>query len=233
MIYYGQQGEDSVLWSIFKKTRKNGFFIDVGALDGMRFSNTYSFEQAGWKGLCIEAHPDYIQYLKKNRPNSKIVHAAVSDTNKDSVDFFSTKIGAFSTLDGTMCNYFGSIWKAAKKYDKIKVPMRTLNSILEEMQVKTIDVISIDIEGTELAAIRGLDLEKYKPRVLVVEALDEERRVNLVNYMKEFGYLCPRRKANNYFFCRTVRDAERLRTSTLVDGKVLRTDHPLRYKNQK
>jgi hypothetical protein len=52
---------------------------------------------------------------------------------------------------------------------KIKVEVRTLDSILKLMQWKRLDFLSIDTEGTEDAVLRGLDLEKVRPRVIVVE----------------------------------------------------------------
>ena len=66
--YFSQQGEDYLLWSLFRKQDVPGFFVEVGALDGLRFGNTYSFEQAGWHGVCNEAHPDYIDLMKKIAP---------------------------------------------------------------------------------------------------------------------------------------------------------------------
>jgi FkbM family methyltransferase len=229
-VYYGQQGEDCLLWSIFKKSKQTGFFIDVGALDGKRFSNTYSFELAGWSGICVEAHPNYIDLLKSNRPNSNVVHAAVSNKNIESVEFFATEIGACSTLDESVCKMFGSTFKSARTYERVMVPMKTLDAILEDVSFSgKIDVVSIDIEGAELAALRGFDLRKYVPRVLVIEAWDAPRRKALVEYMKKFGYVCARRKANNYFFCRSKKDIRRIQSAKMI-GKFIRTDHPLKGK---
>ena len=59
----GQKCEDFLTNIIFKN--KPGVFIDVGAHDGVRFSNSYSYSQIGWKGICIEAHPDYYDLCKK------------------------------------------------------------------------------------------------------------------------------------------------------------------------
>ena len=63
--YYGQRGEDFILWSIFQKDPTPGTYLDIGALDGAHYSNTLSFELAGWKGICVEAHPFYIDICKK------------------------------------------------------------------------------------------------------------------------------------------------------------------------
>jgi len=56
--FYSQNGEDFLLWSLFKG-RKSGFYIDIGAFDGIHLSNSYYFEKNGWDGVCVEAHPEY------------------------------------------------------------------------------------------------------------------------------------------------------------------------------
>jgi len=55
--YYSQHGEDFILDLIFDH-KKSGFFVEVGCIDGLRFSNTLFFEKLGWKGICIEAHKE-------------------------------------------------------------------------------------------------------------------------------------------------------------------------------
>jgi len=64
--YYAKYGEDFVLWSFFN-SQKHGFFVDIGAFDGVYLSNTYSFELRGWEGICVEANPEYTRLLNKNR----------------------------------------------------------------------------------------------------------------------------------------------------------------------
>lgn len=227
--FYGQRGEDCVLWSVFPPDLDNGIFLDVGALDGKRFSNTYSFECEGWKGICVEAHPYYIPYIQKNRPNSIVVHAAVSDKNKEKVEFYANDLGSLSTLDASMQNFFKSNYrKNVREYKKIFVPMRTVDSILEENRIDRVHVVSIDVEGTELAVLKGFNLQKYKPRVLVVEALDKKREVALKSYMKEKKYFCPRRIGNNLFFCCNPKD--RFIINSAKVQKQIHTDHPLKGK---
>ena len=71
---FSQHGEDSIAWSLFRDRQGPGYFVEVGALDGVRFSNTFSFERAGWRGVCVEAHRDYIERLRQNRPRNKCYH---------------------------------------------------------------------------------------------------------------------------------------------------------------
>jgi len=98
MDFYSQHGEDFLLNKIFGG-KKNGYFVEIGCLDGIEFSNTYHFERKGWRGCCIEAHKDFIDSLRKNRPKSAIVHCAVGEEDRDNVTFYANKVGSLSTLD--------------------------------------------------------------------------------------------------------------------------------------
>jgi FkbM family methyltransferase len=221
------------LWSLFKNQKEPGFFVDIGALDGKRCSNTYSFELVGWKGVCAEAHPFYIDYLKKNRPDSIIVHAAIAAKNKESVTFYTNYLGSLSTLDKRLGGYFKKQYgKNFGGFKPVQVPMRTVDSILEENEIESVDVVSIDVEGTELAVLRGFDLRKYKPRVLVIEAIDSRRKKLLDRHMKAVGYKFARSRSNNYFYCRDEADVEIIKKAT-IDGPLIATDHPLVKKRER
>jgi len=177
--YYGQHGEDYLVNRIFNG-KKNGFFVEIGCLDGIDYSNTYFFEQAGWKGICVEAHNDFITKLKTNRKNSTIIHCAVGEKNIDDVVFYANKIGSLSTLDKKE----EARWEKNYKefftgFEEQHVPMRTLTNIFDEQQVKEIDFISLDIEGYEVQALTGLDLNKYRPRLFIIEYKDEEHKAAL------------------------------------------------------
>ena len=111
--YYGQHGEDAVISSLFSDDYR-GYFIEVGALEGIRFSNSYVFEKAGWDGVVIEAHPDYFELLKKNR-NCNCVWAAVGDDDKTECIFYANFRGSLSTLNKTIdFSDYGKYWGKGK-----------------------------------------------------------------------------------------------------------------------
>ncbi len=206
--YYSQNGEDCILWALFEDQFTPGFFVEVGALDGTRFSNTYSFEQAGWHGICVEAHPDYMDLLRSNRPNSIIVHATVADEDKEGVTFYANSRGSLSTLDPSLEDEFRRYGKYFTGWEIKRVPMRTLDSILTESGAPApIDIISIDIEGTEMAALSGFNLYKHFPRVMVIEALDKSTEREMDTHMAGAGYIRARKLSNNIFYCREEADA--------------------------
>lgn len=205
--YYSQDGEDAVMWALFDAGYR-GFFAEVGALDGKRLSNCYSFELAGWRGVCVEPHGDYFKLVEQNRPGSVCVRAAVSDADAGEVEFYANARGTLSTLEPQL----ESVWREKygdyfSGFDVQRVRKRTLTSILDAAGAPTpIDVVSIDVEGHELAVLRGLDFGKYRPRVLVIEALDDERAVQLEAFMRDKGYSLARRISSNLLFCRDTAD---------------------------
>lgn len=227
-IYYSQNGEDAILWALFGHPSEAGFFVDVGALDGLRFSNTSSFDQEGWRGVCIEAHATYFDLLKGNRPNSICIHAAVSDHDQDEVEFYANSRGSLSTLDPTMEEYFSRHFgRYFTGFEIQPVKMRTLDSILQEVNPPVpIDLVSIDVEGHEMAVLKGFDLEKYLPRVLVIEAIFDDERFEMDMHMLGAGYFRARELNANIFYCRDERDVTTVATAS---NRVAlhHTQHPL------
>lgn len=186
--YYSQHGEDFLVNKIFSG-KANGYYVEVGCLDGIEFSNTYFFEKKGWKGACIEAHQDFITALKKNRPNASIVHCAVGGEDKGSVTFYANKIGSLSTLDKNE----EERWRENYRdyfygFEEQKVPMRTLSSIFSDLNVDDIDFVSLDIEGYEVQALKGLDFNKVKPKVFTIEYKDENHRNQIEEILFPQGY---------------------------------------------
>jgi len=212
--YYSQHGEDFLINKIFNG-KTEGYYVEIGCLDGIEFSNTYFFEKKGWKGACLEAHHDFISDLKKNRPNSSIVHCAVGEADKENVTFYANKAGSLSTLDKNE----EERWK--KNYaddfhgfEEQKVSMRTLTSIFNELKVKTIDFVSLDIEGYEVKALLGLDFSKYKPKVFIIEYKDETHKNDLEKILFKNQYHFIAKIGCNLFY-----------SLDLSDGKIVNGNH--------
>ena len=233
MNFYGQHGEDAIAWKAFENDKEFGVYVDIGAMDGIRFSNTYAFELAGWTGLCIEAHPYYYNIAKKNRPKSIVLHAAVSDKDSAYIDFNANRYGSFSTLDKSLESYFKSYGFVFNGFETIQVPQRTVRTLLQENEVQKVDFVSIDIEGTELSALHGLGIETYMPRVIVVEAFNDPRHKRIANYLSPFGYTMTRLIGNNYFFTHRATDAQAIQAAHVDQNSLIHTLHPMSEELQK
>ncbi|PKP29577.1 MAG: hypothetical protein CVU00_14935 [Bacteroidetes bacterium HGW-Bacteroidetes-17] len=204
--YYSQYGEDFILWNFFEY-KENGFFIDIGAFDGIHLSNSYTFEEQGWKGICVEPVSKYFELCKKNRPKSICINAAcISSGELKEIELEVDDTGLFSSLhiDKTAKNvsgHFDSL-KRTISIKKEKVKAVTLNSVLQNLNndPNEIDFISIDVEGAEIEVLKGFDLDKYIPRIIVIETNTLEDKEHIKNYLSQFGYLFAREvRANSYF----------------------------------
>lgn len=223
--YYSQHGEDALLDLIFSN-QKDGFFIEVGCIDGKCFSNTLTFEERGWKGLCVEAHGGYIDMLKKNRPNSIVCHCAAGETDEDAV-FYANSRGSLSTLDKTK----ESLWQRDYAlyftgFEEQQVKKVKLSTLLDAKQITQIDILSLDIEGYEVQALKGLDLSRHRPKVMVIESDSLEHEAQLDKQTLRNGYIKAARLFNNIFYVSDRSLAEKLEDVTFTTY-VTHTLHPM------
>ena len=110
--YYSQLGEDCLLAQFFH-FKERGFFVDVGAFDGVYLSNSYCFEQLGWSGVCVEALPEYFELCVNNRSRSKCYQAACLDRGRGMVEFRTDRSGLFSGVS-TDENFAANVYGGAK-----------------------------------------------------------------------------------------------------------------------
>ncbi len=193
----------------------SGFFIEAGANDGLKFSNTYLYEiEKRWKGLLIE--PNYSQYVecKKNRLNSIVEnYALVGDQyNKDFIRgsfdsgplSLTARVIDFSQETITQ-NYIKEIFIHLRQRNLVKVKAITLNNLLEKHQITEIDLLYLDTEEYELPILKGINLEKYRPKYIVVEIFTLKRKsFDLIKeYMDENNYKFLERipQSDDYIFC--------------------------------
>jgi len=204
MKFYAQAEEDKALYELFKD-KKDGFYVDVGAYSGITFSNTYLFELQGWRGICIEPHEGLFPQLQENRPNSICLKVAVWDRDADDVPFYATPWGSWSI-----------VWEDKKKppptrprpYVDLQHPQaKKLDTILEENDAPIgFEILSIDVEGTEWHILNGFNIEKYRPRVIVIEF--PHAKPPLDTYFKEHEYTqVAKRNSANHIYCRDKEDA--------------------------
>jgi len=190
-MYNSQLGQDKFIDEYFDK--KEGLtFLDIGAHDGVSISNTFFLEkERKWKGICVEAQPSEFQKLKSNR-NCTCVNVAVSDYNGET-DFIYVE-GYANMLSGISDDYNLSHMQRIRNevstyggaINTIKVPVRTLQSILDEHNTHEIDFCSIDTEGSEFNIIKSIDFDKTEIKVFIIENNYGEK--NIEEFLVEKGY---------------------------------------------
>lgn len=162
---------------------RNGFFVEVGAHNGVEFSNTLMMEQLGWQGVCIEPNPESFPILRDNR-RCFCSNAAISDVEDTEVEFVVCGMlsGCLDTIDR---------YPHVKTSRTVRVRTKTLTSVLDSVNApKEISYLSIDVEGGEMAVLRGIDFNKYRFRFLTIEhnGLSEKRQEIKSVLMRE-GYI--------------------------------------------
>lgn len=229
--YYSQHGEDCLLWKFFD-FKSTGYFVEVGAFDGIHLSNTYSFEKEGWKGICVEPG-QYFSQCKKNRPNSVCIDAAcVASEEIKEITFYKEDLGLFSTMNmfDEKLKYFSSVYQSRglnfNDVQEEKVKAVTLNNILKNNNGNELDFISIDVEGAEIDVLNGFDISKYKPRVILIEANDEEHKEKLRSYLSKFNYILAKQVSVNLFFVSNEQDFDKI-NKIVINCTIEKQIHPL------
>jgi FkbM family methyltransferase len=174
---YGLNGLDHKLlpWLDFR----GGFFIEAGANDGVTQSNTLFFERhRGWKGLLVEPVPELAQRCRANRPACVVENCALvaADDGRREVpmtfcNLMSVVQGAMKSPDADRAHVERgvAIQPGVTSYE-LTVPARTLDDILAAHGIEAVDLLSLDVEGYEVPALRGL--QRVRPRFMLIEARD-------------------------------------------------------------
>ena len=193
----GQFGEDHMLESIFGD-RPHGYCVEVGAYDGVTGSASYRFERRGWHCLLIEPIPALVEEIRKHRACT-IVNAAASSTDGEATFLVAENVEQMSTLEPTP-EHLDWIREVGGAVKPATVRTARLDRLLEEAGFPEIQFITIDVEGHEHAVLEGFTIERYKPRVVIVEDNSVAGDPRVARYMSEHGYVHFHRTGVNEWF---------------------------------
>jgi FkbM family methyltransferase len=179
----------------------SGFFVEAGAYDGFHASNTYFLERfRNWSGLLIEAVPELHEWACRERASSKVLNYALVPPDLAGDEVTIHYAGTMSIVSGARgsADEDRAYLEAAMLFEdgyRVTVEGRTLSELLDESSAPEIDFLSLDIEGYEEQALRGLDLDRHRPRLILVEVHTERhlasvRRI-LEGHYRQVGYLTP------------------------------------------
>jgi FkbM family methyltransferase len=181
-MYYSQRQEDIFLNENIFKNKKNGVYIELGALDGVLYSNTKFFEDSlNWKGILIEPHPEKFKLLQKNRPNNFLFNNLIS-CHKEPLEFryFVDNHAAVSGVENTLSQhhfdtYFESNdeWIKSLEQNKIFIKPKSLTEIVKSTKLTHIDLLSLDVEGHEYEVLKSWDFS-IPIDVILIETLGAE-----------------------------------------------------------
>ena len=157
-----------ILEKIFMHQPK-GIYIDIGCQHPIKNSNTYLLFKKGWEGINVDLDKDNIELFKRSRSNDNNFNKALSNDVKEVDLYFYHKKSPINTIDKKTSEF-----QKAKVSSIKKIKTDTLNNIILNTKYKdqSFDLLSIDVEGHELEVLKGFDLNKFSPKVIVVEYLD-------------------------------------------------------------
>lgn len=160
-----------------------GVFVDIGANHHQRFSNTFYLEtELGWSGVAIEPQTKFAEGYTRYRPRTTFVPLFVSDVSNREATLYVSENDLVSSSSRTFTESFGSA------VTPTRVTTTTLDDILSRLRVPRIDFLSIDIELAEPQALAGLSLNRFRPRLVCIEAHLPVRQ-QILDYFARHGYV--------------------------------------------
>ena len=208
--YFGLNKIDRKLCTFLPN--RNGFFIELGANDGLKQSNTKYFELfRGWSGILIEPDPNNFSLLKNNRSqNSKSFNAACVSFDFPELeiammysDLMTSPLEGRNEIPNARAHAkLGEDFWGGVSYEFL-APARTLNSILKEARAPSnMQLLSLDVEGAELEVLLGLDFICYSFDYLLIES---RNIISLEDLLKLNGYvLIDKLSEHDYLFSKNI-----------------------------
>lgn len=178
----------------YSDIKRNGYFVEFGACDGIDMSNTFMLEQQfGWTGILAEPARVFHKALSENRPNSKIDHNCIWSETDKTLPFFETEWhGGLSTVESYKDFDFATLpqHKGLREKGKIyDVNTVSLEDLLKKHDAPyEIDFLSIDTEGTEFEILSKFDFTKYKIKLIMCEHNYTASKDSIYNLLTTKGY---------------------------------------------
>ena len=189
---YAQWNEDIDVWEYFGRAN-NGVFMEAGANHPTNLSQTYFLETQGWHGVLVEPVPECCELLREQRANSKIFQNALGAPDQRGPLLIRIPDGVTELAQAVEAGE-----KPGANDRVIKTTIVTIDDVLRDAGVARLDFLSLDTEGMELAAMRGLDFTKYQPRFILIE--DRMESLAKHRFLNSKGYkIVNRRGSNNWY----------------------------------
>jgi|TARA_B110000444_G_scaffold228346_1_gene234085 FkbM family methyltransferase len=182
---YSMDKEDLNILNFFK-SKKNGFYVDVGCFHPLDRNNTYLLYLNNWRGINIDISQFSIDLFDFLRPDDLNYQCAISNKNKMVEVFFQKELSQLTTIEEKQAH---KVFQG--KIKKNKIEAFSLNQILEKNKYNNteIDLLDIDVEGADLQVLQGLDFKKYKPKLICVEIHSKEiQRDDIFKFLVDRNY---------------------------------------------
>lgn len=192
MKFYSQCRQDEYVYTTFFNEKKDGYFVDIGAHDGITFSNSKAFEELGWTGVCAEPNPKVFELLVNNRDTNKTkcVMKAISDT-VGVAKFLRVNVYGPEMLSGLADDLDLKQRSRIKlettgfdnPYDYIDVECDLFENIVDKTEI---DFLSLDTEGNELKILKSIDFNKFDINIITCENNNYDN--SIIDFLTKNGY---------------------------------------------
>jgi FkbM family methyltransferase len=173
--------------------RAEGYFVEIGANDPRQLSQTWRLEQLGCTGLLVEPQQKCYEKLVAARPRSRVVRAACAAPEMRGTGSLHV---AQSNVQSSLQQHVDD--KGVHYIGQEAVPIVTVDDLLAQEPPARVDFVSIDVEGTEMDVLRGFDLARWGPELLLVE--DKVNNLEKHRYISQHGYRLLRRTGMNGWY---------------------------------
>jgi FkbM family methyltransferase len=201
---FAQHGEDIEIMRLLDQAKATGFYVDIGCNHPYKLSNTYLLYLNGWRGLCVDPLPRFVNFYRKWRPEDRFECVGISE-NHGELPFYEFEADVYSTFDMNLANINRE--NGFKFRQEVLTKIKTVDSLLESNEyVAPISLLSIDIEGHELSALKSITLDKWKPAFICLEVLtpEQKRCEEPIAYLLANGYCIESDLGTNVIFRRNV-----------------------------
>ena len=190
--YYSQYLQDIFVDIVFFSKAKSGYFIDIGAYDGIKFSNSFYFEKnKNWKGVCVEPNKQVFDKLQQNR-KCNLINGVISEIDGQ-VEYMRVD-GEGEMLSGIVNNFaekhIDRIEKSVEKFGGEKivetVDSYSIKSVIKQYNITKVSLLSIDTEGSEIQILKSFPFEQIRPTIILVE--NNYRTEEFSNLLRVKGY---------------------------------------------
>ena len=213
-VSHAQCGEDLLMQYVFNSLgiRKIAY-LDIGAHHSSYLSNTYYFYLQGHRGVCIEPDPALASQFASERPGDRLLNIGIGP-DEAMANFYVMSRPTLNTFSKGEAERFASYGKQSIE-QVLPVRIRNINTVIAEEFGNVPNLISLDVEGMDLAILQSLDFERFAPDVLCVETLtytedQSERKITeIIDFMESRGYFVYADTYVNSIFVRSAAWRER------------------------
>ena len=167
-LSYAQRFEDFHLWRCFGD-RERGFYVDVGAGHPVYDNVSFAFYLAGWRGITVEPNPALAALGRAVRPRDHLHEGLAGATSGAATLYLQREFHGLST---TVAEHAREAEKEVNRQSEaLTLPVTTLAALCAQHAPARFEFLKVDVEGAEADVLRGADFSRFRPKVIMVEAI--------------------------------------------------------------